>query len=276
MGTGLMEPASKFSPQITCTQVHWQHRGCWGDWPSGSWVSCEECPTKKTRFQAWEVLKSRRMWPENPWELTLPEPLLNQLQKAKMISLKSSLSSTHALCVQRVHLYCEQSETSVKAYNNIYWTRSWKNTMCYLSSKYYFYLLLDMPLTISYSDMGIWLFEGNRWVWGGRDFLSKCLIVQTSYLSEWITNKKHPKRARKALQKHLFPAQCLLLVLRLSKAFTPTAPGGSWQASLRWQSQCQCPAGKEEPAPHGSHLWKSSNTFTSSSTCLLEALAGLI
>lgn len=72
MGTGLMEPASKFSPQITCAQVHWQHRGCWGDWPSSSWVSCEECPTKKqvsgmgsVKIQkdvAWKSVRTHSAW----------------------------------------------------------------------------------------------------------------------------------------------------------------------------------------------------------------------
>lgn len=85
--------------------------------------------------------------------------------------------------------------------------------MCYLSSKYYFYLLPDMPLpTQTWASGFLKEIGGFGIFWGGRDFLSKCLIVQTSYLSERITNKKHPKRARKALQKHVFPAQCLLLV----------------------------------------------------------------
>lgn len=70
LGAGWMQPAPKFSLQVTCTQVHLQHRGCWCDWPSSSWVNSVGCPTQN-RFQAWEGLKSRRMRPENPWELTL-------------------------------------------------------------------------------------------------------------------------------------------------------------------------------------------------------------
>lgn len=124
-----------------------------GDWPSGSWVSCVGW------FQAWEVLKPRRMGLGSPWELTLPQPLLNPLQKGRMIPPKFFLCLTHALCVHMVYLYHDQSEISVKACQ-------WKYTMCSFSSKYYFYLLPDMPLTISYSrTRGIWLFEGNRWVW---------------------------------------------------------------------------------------------------------------
>lgn len=37
-----------------------------------------------------------------------------------MISLKSFLFLTHALCVPGVYLCCEQSEMSVKAYHNTY------------------------------------------------------------------------------------------------------------------------------------------------------------
>lgn len=129
LGRGLMQPTSKFNLQITCTQ---QHRGCWCDWPSSSWVSSVGCPTQNN-FQAWEGLKSRRMGPENPWELTLPEPL----QKDKMISLKYFLFLRHALHVLGVYLYCEQPEMSAKPYHNIYLDQITEkyNVMCSLSSK---------------------------------------------------------------------------------------------------------------------------------------------
>lgn len=164
LGTGLMQPASKFSPQITCTQVHLQHRGCWRGWPSGSWVNCVGCPTQN-RFQAREMLKPRRTG-LSPWELTLPEPLLNALQKGKMISLKFFLFWTYTLlCTYGLSVLWAPWNRCQSIPQYLSGPDHGKNT-CSLSSKYYFHLLPDMPLTISYSQTwGIWLFEGNRWVW---------------------------------------------------------------------------------------------------------------
>lgn len=74
-----------------------------------------------------------------------------------MISLKSFLFLTHALCVPGVYLCCEQSEMSVKAYHNTYLGQIVEkyNVMCFLSSKYCF-LLTARRATYNFllTDMG--------------------------------------------------------------------------------------------------------------------------
>lgn len=63
------------------------------------------------------MLKPRGIGPESPWELMLPESLLNALKMTLggMICLKSFLFLTHTLCVHRLYLYCVQLKTSQKA-----------------------------------------------------------------------------------------------------------------------------------------------------------------
>lgn len=114
----------------------------------------------------------------------LPEPLLNALQKGRMISLKSFLFLTYALCVHWFYLYCEQSETPVKAYHNIYLDQimekysvfSFFKVLLLLTYRHatYHFLLTDIR------HLAFWRFG---LFWGGRGFFFKCLVVQTSYLA---------------------------------------------------------------------------------------------
>lgn len=110
----------------------------------------------------------------------LPEPLLNPLQKGRMISLKSFLFLTYDLCVHWVYLFCEQSETPVKACHNIYLDQI---IQCVLSLQSIVLLLLTYRhatyhfLLTDIRHLAFWRFG---LFWGGRGFFSRCLIVQTS------------------------------------------------------------------------------------------------
>lgn len=156
-----------------------------------------------------------------------------------MVSLKSFLFLTHMLCVHRLYLYCVQPKISQKTlpkhtYTIFIWRSDNGKTQCVLS------LQAVLSSHAPSQTRGIdFLKEIGEF--GFLGVSERCSLnvdgVSSLPIHLEVPNEKKKKRSGKALQKHLFPALCFLLVLGLSKAnsLPPTVRRGRWGLHRRLQ-----------------------------------------